>query len=249
MNVSGDKLATCKRCGDDSVYWCKSLRTGRFYLVQVAQDGTTSRNQFHKCQAPVQQPLEATNTMRQSPNYSNCNRCGGIATDTYMGRPFCHSHYQTAMALDPDNKSEADEMAEDAACNSVDSGGTQLDVEQAIDNITRNHELTEHVIRTNRDLMVEQLKRSFDNSPSSVEIKHTSTGITRTVKTIPLDDSTMDMLNKIANEPAPIQTPSKRNPVVTDRVTNQPRNIPCPKCKQANRLTYAELIGKVNCCQ
>lgn len=46
------KFAKCNRCDDRSVTWCRSFKTGKPYLVQVAPDGTAARNEFHRCLSP-----------------------------------------------------------------------------------------------------------------------------------------------------------------------------------------------------
>jgi hypothetical protein len=52
--VATSAFRTCCRCGCDSIVWCRSTRTGGWYMTEARreEDGwTVARNWFHDCDA------------------------------------------------------------------------------------------------------------------------------------------------------------------------------------------------------
>ncbi len=239
FNVS--KCATCKKCGSNTVFWCKSLRTGRFYLVDVT-NGQTTRQTFHKC-VPVAKPAQP-----QSPK---CCKCAAVATkalDVPTGakaQTYCESCYDIALAI----------MAEDKACN---------DYEESVAAYAREHALGLHagmgcgceldeqiekkdpvdtLISANKDVLAERLNALFKASPDAISITDTTTNTTTTSKVIPVTDEVIKTLDHMANARA-AQEKQRQNsvPNAGGRLDDagMVRNIPCHHCGQL--VSYREFL-------
>lgn len=169
------KCTSCKRCGSNRVFWCRSYRTGKPYLVDVDSNNMTSRNSFHSCLTAKQTSAVAV-MESQAPKIAQDDQIdfspsvGVESGDSLLNE----SAYVAARSL---------------------SNVADFDMPEAV--ASALNDSTEQLIRDNRDLLVAHLNALFAASPDSIDING------REVKTIPLTDDVMNTLGAIA-EAAPI---------------------------------------------
>ena len=89
------RTGSCNRCGSDAVAWCRSFKTGRAYLVNVAADGTASRQDVHSA--------TCAGTLGANPKMVNgaplLNACLAL-TGEMCHCPSCEDSHKEAMAAE-----------------------------------------------------------------------------------------------------------------------------------------------------
>lgn len=95
------RTGSCNRCGSDAVAWCRSFKTGRAYLVNVAADGTASRQDVHSatCAGTTGSKQEPAPTLKMVNGAPMLNACLALTGES-CHCPSCEDAHVAAMAAE-----------------------------------------------------------------------------------------------------------------------------------------------------